>query len=436
MRLKKTFFWMLAGCVLFVSISFSQYTQSSLYSKLKSLPDIVEVKPLVPDSMYSEYYDIQIRQPLDHANPAKGSFIQHFYLSHIDESRPMLMETEGYTSYAESKPREISRLFKTNQIEIEHRFFGKSRPDSLIWEYLTLKQAADDLHHIASVLKKIYNGKWISSGISKGGQTTLSYRYYYPDDVTCSIAYVAPVPLTEEDPRIYTHLESVGTDECRKKIKEFQIDLLKRENEFLPLLKELGDKKKWTFPIGLETAFEFIVLEYSFSFWQWGASTCRDIPLPGTKTEEEFGHLQKVVSMSDYASPGISYYAPSMYQNYAQIGYYAYDITEFRPYLKTVTDATNLKLAPQNVRIEYDCITMDKINRWLQREANNIIYLYGELDPWSGCAIHLIGNNNCLKYINKGGNHTTRIKNLSTEQKETIYTTLEKWLNMKIEKKL
>ena len=66
-------------------------------------------------------------------------------------------------------------------------FFGKSIPDSMKWEYLTVEQAAADLHTINQLFRKIYKGKWISTGISKGGQTTLYFKYFYPEDVDIAI---------------------------------------------------------------------------------------------------------------------------------------------------------------------------------------------------------------------------------------------------------
>ena len=72
----------------------------------------------------------------------------------------------------------------------------------------------------------IYRGKWVSTGISKGGATTIYYRYFYPDDVDVSVPYVAPVNRELEDQRLYSFLETIGSDECREKIRSFQIRVL------------------------------------------------------------------------------------------------------------------------------------------------------------------------------------------------------------------
>ncbi|MFX8766579.1 hypothetical protein ABTM49_20540, partial [Acinetobacter baumannii] len=66
-------------------------------------------------------------------------------------------------------------------------------PNPVDWKQLTIKNAADDLHAIVSSLKRLYKGKWVATGASKGGQTSLFYKCYYPTDVDATVAYVAPI---------------------------------------------------------------------------------------------------------------------------------------------------------------------------------------------------------------------------------------------------
>ena len=80
----------------------------------------------------------------------------------------------------------------------------------------------------------------MSTGSSKGGQTTLFYKTFYPDDVDASVPYVAPINIAQEDPRLYHFLDTVGDEAARARIKEFQIAMFKREDEILPLVKSQG----------------------------------------------------------------------------------------------------------------------------------------------------------------------------------------------------
>ena len=71
---------------------------------------------------------------------------------------------------------ELCPILQANQLFVEHRYFGKSVPDSVTWQDLTVENAAADQHHIVQIFKKIYTQKWVSTGISKGGETALYHR--------------------------------------------------------------------------------------------------------------------------------------------------------------------------------------------------------------------------------------------------------------------
>jgi hypothetical protein len=414
----------------FTFIAFAQ--QDELYNTLKTLPDVVEVKPITVDSMFKAGYELRVRQPLDHANPNGKSFLQSVYVSHLDFNKPVLYETEGYAVHGGGRPRELATILKCNQIVVEHRFFGKSYPDSLDWKYLTTKEAADDHHHITLLLKTLYKGKWISSGRSKGGQTTLFYRYYYPNDVDVSVAYVAPVNLSQEDPRILTFIRTVGTEEVRAQIKQFQVALLKREKEILPLIDDLAKRKNYTFSIGKTMAYEYSVLEYPCGFWQYGGSP-KSIPSPDAPPDTMLNHLEKIASLFYYSDQGIRTFEPFQYQAYTEIGYYGYDITDFKGLLTAITNPTNIILAPRDAELRFNPNVMYNVYTWLRDYGNNIIYIYGETDLWSATAMELSGKTNAVKVVKKGGSHTTRIANLSPEQRSLVYSTMERWLGLKIE---
>ena len=102
-------------------------------------------------------------------------------------------------------------LFRPNAIALQFHnhgsfflFMPQQNPLFEPWQYLTIKQAAADHHAIIQTLKaKLYpRSKWVTTGISKGGQTTIFHRYFYPEDADVSVPYVAPLNLKEVDPRI------------------------------------------------------------------------------------------------------------------------------------------------------------------------------------------------------------------------------------------
>jgi len=68
---------------------------------------------------------------------------------------------------------ELSEMLGANQLDVEHRFYGESIPEDFDWQYLTIEQATADYHHINDIFNTFYSKSWVSTGISKGGQTSI-----------------------------------------------------------------------------------------------------------------------------------------------------------------------------------------------------------------------------------------------------------------------
>jgi hypothetical protein len=115
------------------------------------------------------------------------------------------------------------------------------------------------------------------------------------------------------------------------------------------------------------------------------------------------------------------------------MGYYTYDITDLKRYLTAVSNPSNRILAPRGVDLTYHPETFQAINTWLRYEGKNFIYIYGENDPWTASAVVLTGVTNSIRVINKGGNHGSRIRDLSPEQRELVYRTLREWTGVTVE---
>jgi hypothetical protein len=177
---------------------------------LLSRKEIKEIRVLKNEPAFERVLEVMIEQPIDHRNPEGETFSQRVYISHVDPSRPVVLITAGYdTKYYYTS--EITSALKCNQLMVEHRYFGRSKPDSLQWNYLDTWQAASDLHRIVEMFKQLYPEPWISTGISKGGQTVMYHSYYYPGDVDVRVPYVAPLNFGVEDERIYSFLDQVGS---------------------------------------------------------------------------------------------------------------------------------------------------------------------------------------------------------------------------------
>ena len=285
-----------------------------LLQKLQQIKEISGIRELKVQP-YTEYYEFWYEQPIDHNNPSKGTFKQRVLLGHRDFNAPMVAILEGYGIYSPAES-ELSKLFNTNQLTIEHRFFNNSKPEGETpWADLTLKQAATDQHEIIQTLRqKIYpNTKWISTGISKGGQTTVYHRYFYPEDVEISVPYVAPINLEKIDPRLEKFLSKLGgTPENRKllegggkdikwQIFDFQKRCLENLNKLMPLMQELTQAKGYSFNKvgGTERALKLTILEFPFAFWQWG-NNINNMPQPEEDDYNEIFNYLVNVSSPDF----------------------------------------------------------------------------------------------------------------------------------------
>jgi len=78
---------------------------------------------------------------------------------------------------------------------------------------------------------------------------------------------------------------------------------------------------------------------------------------------------------------------------------------------------------------------MRDVHSWLTNEGNNIIYLYGEVDPWSASAVEPAEKTNALMMVKKGGSHRIRIRDFKGKEREAILSALEEWLDVTIERR-
>lgn len=414
-----------------IGCAISLGAQSDLEKALYHLPDVIFHEIEAPEG-YDAAYELRIKQPIDHQHPEAGYFYQRAFLSHKGFDRPMVIVTEGYQRPS-NRLYELTQLLNANQLDVEHRYFGASIPENADWKHLTLENATADLHHIRQLFGDLYKSHWISTGISKGGQTTIFYRYFYPDDVSVGVPYVAPLNLSAEDERIYTFLDTVGSDECRNKILSFQRAVLKNRDQILPKLYwySKGANLNFTY-LTFEQAFEYAVLEYSFSFWQWGTH-CEDIPPPQAPVDTLLEHLLKVSGLDFFSDQSMNNYAPHYYQAGSQMGYYGYKTEPFKGLLKAlpVQPHPSAIFMPDKMPINFTDELVRKVHNWVNESGNNMIYINGDADTWSSTAVRPSGKTNAVFFFLPGKDHgQARIKNMSDAEREKLLSTLEKWLNM------
>lgn len=380
---------------------------------------------------------LNFMQPVDHNNPDGQKFTQRVYIRHIDFSKPVVVHTRGYNARPGTRKTELARILDCNEVEVEHRFFPPSIPENPDWKNLNIEQAAGDLHSIIQWLKKFYKGKFIATGGSKDGQTSLYQEYFYPEDNDVIVAYVAPITLEMEDSRIWTFIfDSISTAENRAKIIKYQRALLERREEIKPfVLKEIeesGDSLLGDY----ELCFEHAVMEFNFSWWQYGSGDISEIPEPSVSPEELYKPF--VGNITFFLGNARSKFNAFNYQAYTQVGFYCYDTTPFKDLLIAAKDecSSNKPLFFDKLWNEpYDPEPHKKVHDFLVNKAEQVIYIYGGNDPWTAPGIWPSGKTSSFRMTKPGGNHGTNILDFEGDERERILTALEKWLEVKIDRK-
>ncbi len=440
---KLFFFFLLSFCAPFAFLTAQQVDEllsDELVRGLYELPDVVFVKA-DRQGDYGTVYELRVKQPIDHKDESKGYFYQRVFLTHVGFDKPMVICTEGYMRPS-NRLYELTEMLGANQLDVEHRYFGVSLPHHAqpetqeYWQYLNLEQETADLHHVRSLLGKLYRGPWLSTGISKGGETTIYYRYFYPDDVAVSVPYVAPLTQAYEDPRIYAFLDTMGSEECRRKILAYQKYMLKNRDQVLPRLKwyAKGGGNKFTY-LSLEQAFEYAVLEYPFSLWQMGFG-CEAVPegLKKQPIDELTAHLMEVADLSFWDDEHLELFGPHYYQAATEMGYYGYETKNFKGLLKALPLSPNPHAAfvPYKLDVKRDFSLAKDAFKWVRENGNRFIYIYGEIDTWTSAGVPPSDQVDALWIYVKGADHRkARIRYMSEEQKKAVKEALTRWLSEK-----
>ena len=407
--------------------------QTALQEKLKEISHITEIKPL-ESTEFAEKYVTYFTQPIDHDHPELGNFRQRVIVSHIGFDRPTVIVTEGYGAAYALYPRyreELSKLFNTNMIFVEYRYFLESTPEPRNWKYLTAESSADDLHAIRNAFKTIYPGKWIATGISKGGQTSMLYRTFYPEDVDITVPYVGPLCYGVEDGRHEPFLRQVGTEEERRKIEDFQLEVLKRKATLLPRFEKHCAEKKYEFFGSVEEIYDYSVLEYSFAFWQWGTPVST-IPANDATDDEIYKHFMDISEPSYFAKGGGN--ESFFIQAARELGYYGYDVKPFKKYLSIKSSKGYLKrlmLPADGKDIKFDKTLGKKITKFLKKNDPKMVFIYGEIDPWSAAAVTWLDTSkkkNMHIFVEPRGSHKARINTLPENMKQEAISIIKRWL--------
>jgi hypothetical protein len=382
------------------------------------------------------YFLLSYVQPVDHRKPWRGTFEQRLTLLHKATDRPMVLHTTGYNlNDVPTFRAEPTQLVDGNQISVEQRFFTPSRPEPADWSRLDIWQAATDHHRLIGALKRIYAGKWISTGGSKGGMASVYHARFYPRDVDGVVAYVAPNDVENEADRAYDRFfQTVGTDPvCRQKLQGLAAESLRRRADIVARMEAAAREQGLTFTIlgTADRAYENSILDLEWAFWQFFLQAdCADVPDPATVTTDElYAFVDQVSGLSFYSDQGLAPFIPYYYQAGTQLGWPAPKFKHLRGLLNYPGIYQPRSYVPADISMRFNSRVMADVDRWVRTAGRRLMFLYGDNDPWGAEPFRLgRGTRDSYWYNVAGLNHSGRlIAQLPADQRAEATTALLRW---------
>jgi hypothetical protein len=404
--------------------------------RLAAIPGLTVTEQATTLAGY-RFFVMTFAQPADHRVPTAGQFLERLTLLHRDETAPMILFGSGYFVSLRGARTELSKMVAGNQLSLEHRFFGPSRPDPADWTTLTIEQAAHDYHRIVEAFRPIYRGRWLTTGGSKGGMAAVFHRRFHPDDVEGTVAYSAPLTYAADavvspTNRYIVFVDNVGPDPaCRQALRDFQRRVLASRAGMLPLLDELAAAKTTTFDqiLGKSRAVEFAVDEMPFLFWQYGsAADCAGIPGTTATSKDLFQFLDDVADLYTYSDVDLMNFLPYYHQCATELGYPA----DREDYLADLLAYPGQDQPPAYLPAgiptpPYDPSGSVDTQAWVESHGERLLFVYGEYDPWRAGAFELGAARDSFKLVVPAGNHTSRLADLKPADQTIAVDAVSRW---------
>lgn len=397
---------------------------------LRALPGVRLIEERTGAEPGYRFFVLGVRQRVDHTDASAGTFEQRVTLLHRSADRPMVLFTTGYQAVLTPRRAEPTVLLDANQLLLEHRYFGTSRPSAPDYTHLTIRQAADDHHHIVRVFRALYRGAWISAGGSKGGMATIYHRRFHPDDVDGTVAYGAPNNVDDRDDSAFVRfLDSVGSPQVREALRAAQRRILLRRTEMVARYEAWATASGGTFRIigSADKALEIAVLRASFMYWQDAEPADHAaIPGPDATSDELYAWLDRTAGLSLYADATARNYIPYWYQLGTQLGYISVPTSHLTGLLRYRDPIQPRSFVPRDIPMRFDPDAMPDIDHWVRRRGSRLLFVNGTLDPSVAEPFRPGGPDSRVLWV-PGGNHHVTIGGLSAADRVEAEGMLARW---------
>ena len=403
----------------------------NIEDELNAIAGVTGVTEYPTDQPGYRFFYIVFEQPEDHDATGGKTFGQVLSIHHRSWGAPMVLASTGYDNYMGDRLTEPTRLLKANQIVVEHRFFAESRPDPADWDKLRIYQAASDHHRIVEAFAPLYEAAWVSTGASKGGMTSIYHRRFFPDDVDATVAYVAPISFGAPDGRYQAFFDSVGDATCRERLHAFQREVLLRRATLEPMAVADAASEGWSFTIAgtIEAAFEAEAFIFEWYFWQYmHADWCDYIPTAGSSDADIYEFFNYGGGVDGSSDASYMRFMPYYFQAEVELGEPDYEAAHMEDLLIHGDGEVPLDdIFPAGVAREYDPTAMVDIADWVDADGSELMFIYGEYDPWTAGEFELGGAVDSYKYEVAHGNHGASILQLGESDLSAALANLESW---------
>ena len=388
-----------------------ELTETGLFTDIMENPDTAAMKRKENGELtYRSQYSMFITQPVNHNQPDGDKFKQRVCILFRGYDRPTIMVTEGYLWRSFKDAEDIGINLNANMVHVEHRNFGQSyNQDRGKWEYETSAQASADLHAVYQALKPIFKGKWMSTGTSKNGETSMDYAYYYPNDMNLAAAFGSPFNVSISDKAYGQYLfNEVSTEALRDAMKK-NIRWALTDGEkglyqsVCKALKEEGEPEP-TF-----TEYVFNIFDNFFSIFQYTLPVKHQETIENM-TKDEASYVKTICnSIKDNRNPVLyTYFVDcAKEQGLPNPGFDLFaDLLEGTSFKAEDVLASLLKEEDRWLVQHYDnSQRIDIRENFFASSTMPLLFFYSKDDPWSGGQPDKLGPN-AKKVINPIGVHS------------------------------
>ena len=470
--------------LMLLSLSF-QSEAATFRDELLRLEGVVSVDVITqsPDKdgnvPFKEKYIAWFSQPIDWNNPGGDKFLQRVEIGYQGMDNVNVAYVGGYNlsdkHFGLDDSVELVKMYKANFISFEYRYYGLSMPEGLsddvpaLWEHLTNKNAANDFHNVMEQLRGILSGNWAFTGVSKGGQTTNIFAYYYPNDADVFVPYVAPLCYGTEDMRLPEAVfTSIGNERYgESKAKQYRdiamkyiVEMVRERKYIQPRYYELISDDV---PYGSEDM--YISADDMPSFDVRYEAELVDIPVGMWQYDKKFESFDEVLNMPKSTSSDKELYLRAMlgllrqndgdsdvgnttdskdktasprvdkdYAYWVQVqkenGAYGIMLKYFREAVEK--EGLTLKFKEEDepgyyartqvkphllATLSYDRTLSDNIRAWSHTTESKVIMIYGSSDPWYFVRMEDVTDNPNVSVFTADYGHGAEISMLNSEDK-------------------